>query len=218
MKLATLLQLAVLFTAASAIPATQNNGNTKNKNNKGTGTGTSTGTTTSANNAQATSSASANTNSNDLTLLAANVQDASESTGQAGATEAGQANSATDNANFINFCTGKTLTNGAQVTGGSCNGIVMGDIPSQSNMISSVITSPGPAEDIAANTPFTVNVKVANLVAGSFTSEPPLDEYWEYVLLIVMWNRSGQYILRCPAGPERRQNRRTYTCYDTEDQ
>ena len=28
-----------------------------------------------------------------------------------------------DNANFINFCTGKTLTNGLQVKAGSCNGI-----------------------------------------------------------------------------------------------
>jgi hypothetical protein len=28
-----------------------------------------------------------------------------------------------DPANFINFCTGKTLTNGLQVKTGSCNGI-----------------------------------------------------------------------------------------------
>ena len=28
-----------------------------------------------------------------------------------------------DDANFINFCTGKTLTNGLQVRQGSCNGI-----------------------------------------------------------------------------------------------
>jgi hypothetical protein len=28
-----------------------------------------------------------------------------------------------DNANFINFCAGKTLTNGLQIAGGSCNGI-----------------------------------------------------------------------------------------------
>jgi hypothetical protein len=87
------------------------------------------------------------------------------------------------------------------VTGGSCNGIVMGDIPSQSNMISSIITSPGPAEDIAANTPFTVNVKVANLVAGSFTSKYPRGEYWGDALLIVMCNRSGQYVLCCSTGP-----------------
>lgn len=37
--------------------------------------------------------------------------------------DAGQAASATDQANFINFCSGKTLTNGLQITSGSCNGI-----------------------------------------------------------------------------------------------
>lgn len=37
--------------------------------------------------------------------------------------DAGQALSVTDQGNFINFCAGKTLTNGLQVTTGSCNGI-----------------------------------------------------------------------------------------------
>ena len=31
--------------------------------------------------------------------------------------------STSDNANFINFCAGKQLTNGQQIAGGSCNGI-----------------------------------------------------------------------------------------------
>lgn len=35
----------------------------------------------------------------------------------------GQAKSATSKENFINFCSGETLTNGLQVQGGSCNGI-----------------------------------------------------------------------------------------------
>lgn len=35
----------------------------------------------------------------------------------------GQAESATDGSNFINFCSGQTVTNGLQVQGGSCNGI-----------------------------------------------------------------------------------------------
>ena len=75
-----------------------------------------------------------------------------------------------DNANFINFCTGKTLTDGLQVTAGSCNGVVMGDIPANTNMISSIITNPAPGDSIAANTDFDVNVQVANLEAGSFTN------------------------------------------------
>jgi transcription initiation factor TFIID subunit 15 len=37
--------------------------------------------------------------------------------------EAGQAKSATDANNFINFCAGKTITDGLQVKGGSCNPI-----------------------------------------------------------------------------------------------
>ncbi len=80
------------------------------------------------------------------------------------------ANSASDPANFINFCSGKTLTNGLQVTGGSCNGIVMGDIPSSNNMISTIITNPGPGDTIPANQDFNINVQIANLVAGHFTN------------------------------------------------
>jgi transcription initiation factor TFIID subunit 15 len=49
-------------------------------------------------------------------------------------------------------------------------GLVMGDIPSSGNMISSIITNPGPGDTIPANQDFTVNVQVANLVAGSFTN------------------------------------------------
>lgn len=37
--------------------------------------------------------------------------------------ESGQALSQTSQDNFINFCAGKTLTNGLQIVGGSCNGI-----------------------------------------------------------------------------------------------
>lgn len=41
--------------------------------------------------------------------------------------EDGQALSTTSKNNFINFCAGKTLTNGLQIVDGSCNGIVMGE-------------------------------------------------------------------------------------------
>lgn len=37
--------------------------------------------------------------------------------------EDGQAASETSQNNFINFCSGQTLTNGLQITDGSCNGI-----------------------------------------------------------------------------------------------
>src|SRR5580700_5854225 len=59
-----------------------------------------------------------------LTLDPAAVQTGSASSGIGSiGSEAGQAASQTSNDNFINFCAGKTLTNGLQIVGGSCNGI-----------------------------------------------------------------------------------------------
>lgn len=68
---------------------------------------------------------SVNANVGDGTALAANaLQTASQFDGQdaLGAND-DQAPSLTSNNNFINFCSGKTLTNGLQITTGSCNGI-----------------------------------------------------------------------------------------------
>ena len=48
--------------------------------------------------------------------------------------------------------------------------IVMGKIPSTSNMVSSIIISPAPAENIAANKDFTISVQTSGLSAGSFTN------------------------------------------------
>ncbi|PBP15614.1 ribosomal protein s17 [Diplocarpon rosae] len=98
-----------------------------------------------------------------------NIQAGSESTGQE-TPAAGQASSATDANNFINFCSGQTTTNGLQVKAGSCNGIVMGKIPSTSNMVSAIITSPKPGEDLPAGKSFTVSVQTIGLAAGSFTN------------------------------------------------
>ncbi|KAF8461098.1 hypothetical protein BDZ91DRAFT_387607 [Kalaharituber pfeilii] len=105
-----------------------------------------------------------------LQLNPANVQTGSQSNGQENGANDGQSPSATDNANFINFCTGKTLTNGLQNRGGSCNGIVMGDLPAARNMVSSIIVSPAPGQDIPANTEFNIVVQIRNLEAGSFTN------------------------------------------------
>ena len=52
----------------------------------------------------------------------------------------------------------------------------MGDIPSQNNMISSIIVNPAPGQNIQANTPFDIAVRVANLQAGSFTN--PTNTYY----------------------------------------
>ncbi|KAJ2897323.1 uncharacterized protein MKZ38_004786 [Zalerion maritima] len=112
-----------------------------------------------------------------LCLEAGALQTASASTGQdADNPTEGQANSATDDANFINFCSGKTLTNGLQVTEGSCNGVVMGEIPSTANMVSCSILFPQHDDTIPALEDFDIAIKVANLQAGAFTN--PQETYY----------------------------------------
>ncbi|KAF1963342.1 hypothetical protein CC80DRAFT_511707 [Byssothecium circinans] len=110
-----------------------------------------------------------NNNNNALALNPDNVQANSNNDGLADA-EPGQAASETDPANFINFCTGKTLTNGLQVQGGSCNGIPMGDIPSANNMVSAVMINPKNGDDVEANQAINFQVQIDNLVAGTFTN------------------------------------------------
>ncbi|KIN01184.1 hypothetical protein OIDMADRAFT_198448 [Oidiodendron maius Zn] len=111
--------------------------------------------------------------SSDLTLLESAIQKGSFNDGsdEIGANEVGQAKSATSQNNFINNCAGKTLTNGLQITTGSCNGISMGDIPAKTNMVSSIITFPlAGSASIESDTTFNITVQMANLVAGSFTN------------------------------------------------
>lgn len=47
---------------------------------------------------------------------------------------------------------------------------VMGDIPSDKNMISTIMTYPVPGQILAAHTPFTVKFQTANLIAGYVTN------------------------------------------------
>ena len=46
----------------------------------------------------------------------------------------------------------------------------MGDIPATTNMVSTIITNPGPGDNLAANQDFNVKLQVANLNAGKFTN------------------------------------------------
>lgn len=106
-----------------------------------------------------------------LSLNPANVQTGSQQNGLlASGAETGEVAAATDAANFINFCTGKTLTNGAQVKTGSCNGIVMGDIPATTNMVSSIIIFPAPAQVIQSATTFNITVQMSGFAPGSFVN------------------------------------------------
>ncbi|KAK2589848.1 hypothetical protein QQS21_012470 [Conoideocrella luteorostrata] len=103
-------------------------------------------------------------------VLEANVvQNASQHNGNA-ANATGQTPSATDLANFINFCNGSALTNGTQVEAGSCNSIPMGKIPAKKNMISSIIMCPQNGAKIPAGKEFKLQAKVSNLAAGNFTN------------------------------------------------
>ncbi|KAK3355172.1 hypothetical protein B0H65DRAFT_38832 [Neurospora tetraspora] len=124
------------------------------------------------NNAKAgTQNGNANKGGTNTCLAAGAIQTGSASTGQSGSAAAdGQVNSKTDNANFINFCNGQTLTNGLQIKTGSCNGIPMGKIPSTDKMISTVVLNPKNNDNLQAGKTFTVKVKLSNIALGSFTN------------------------------------------------
>jgi transcription initiation factor TFIID subunit 15 len=47
---------------------------------------------------------------------------------------------------------------------------VMGDIPAQADMISTIVTFPGPNEQVQADQDFDITVQIDNLVAGTFTN------------------------------------------------
>lgn len=99
--------------ALTAVVSAQNNGQNNGQNNNGQNNGQNGGATgTGAQDA------------NGLTLLANAIQTGSQQDGSVnGALADGQSASKTSKNNFINLCSGKTLTNGLQVQGGSCNGI-----------------------------------------------------------------------------------------------
>ena len=70
----------------------------------------------------------------------------------------------------INFCNGKTLTDGQQLVQGSCNGVVIGDIIPSSNMPAAKITNPKNFGTFPANTQFTFTANIKNMVTGNFVS------------------------------------------------
>ncbi|GAA5822089.1 hypothetical protein JCM3770_007014 [Rhodotorula araucariae] len=81
--------------------------------------------------------------------------------------------SATSVNNFINNCLLRTdlpLTNGQQVTGGSCNAVPMGVIAAQNRMPSSKFTNPKNLDVIAPDMTFTIQMAISNLVTGNFVN------------------------------------------------
>jgi hypothetical protein len=107
------------------------------------------------------------------------IQKASWLTGQEPGTpgiKPGQNPSKTDDANFINYCSGQKITNGTQVNTGSCNGIPMGMIPATTNMVSTMIAYPLSGSSLPANTTFNVSVQTSHLSAGNFVN-PTVNYY-----------------------------------------
>lgn len=83
---------------------------------------------------------------------------------------AGEANSLQSTNNFINFCVGKTITDGQQIQGGSCNPAPMGDIPSSANMPSAKFQFPTNGGNIPANQAFTIKLAINGMQTGQFTN------------------------------------------------
>ncbi|GAW00401.1 hypothetical protein LENED_001917 [Lentinula edodes] len=87
--------------------------------------------------------------------------------------EAGQVASLTSNNNFINYCltqTGMPITNGLQITTGSCNPAPIGTIPSVSNMPSAKFEFPTNMGNVTGNTEFTIKLNMNNLDTGNFVN------------------------------------------------
>lgn len=87
--------------------------------------------------------------------------------------EAGQVPSLTSTNNFINFCLTQPnlpLTNGQQVTTGSCNQTPMGVIVASSKMPSAKFTNPKNGDTVAANQAFTISMAISNLETGNFVN------------------------------------------------
>ncbi|KAJ4481143.1 hypothetical protein J3R30DRAFT_3464617 [Lentinula aciculospora] len=87
--------------------------------------------------------------------------------------EAGQVASITSNNNFINYCltqTGMPITNGQQITTGSCNPAPIGTIPSVDNMPSAKFEFPTNMGSVTSNTEFTIKLNMNNLDTGNFVN------------------------------------------------
>lgn len=72
----------------------------------------------------------------------------------------------------MNFCLTQNvpITNGQQIKTGSCNPVPMGRILATDRLPSSVFVFPTNFGTIAANTAFTIKMKIKNLKTGNFVN------------------------------------------------
>ena len=85
----------------------------------------------------------------------------------------GQIASLTSTNNFINFCLDfpdTNLTNGKQLSNGSCNPAPMGRIPPSDKMPSSKFISPQNLGTVKANQNFTIKMAINNVETGKFVN------------------------------------------------
>ncbi|CAE6442952.1 unnamed protein product [Rhizoctonia solani] len=113
-----------------------------------------------------------------LTLEASQVAKGLANDGQQGGGDPGQVPSLTSTNNFINFCLTQNvpLTNGQQVKGGSCNGVPMGRIIGSNKMPSAKFVNPKNGDTVQANTAFTIQMAISNMVTGNFVN--PTSNYY----------------------------------------
>lgn len=86
---------------------------------------------------------------------------------------AGQVASLTSKNNFINFCLtvpNLPITNGQQITTGSCNPAPIGVIPSSDNMPSAKFEFPVNTGTVPANAAFTIKLNAKNIQLGNFVN------------------------------------------------
>jgi hypothetical protein len=107
-----------------------------------------------------------------LTLLNSVIAKGFLNNGQS-QTEPGQVASLTSGNNFINFCATVPhlpITNGQQITTGSCNPAPMGVIPSTANMPSAKFKFPLNFASIAAHKTFTIALNIQGMETGNFVN------------------------------------------------
>jgi len=145
------------------VAGSTNNTGTDGINGGASGTGNSTGTSSGTNGGDPQTS---------LTLDPKVIATGFANDGQDVPT-AGQVSSLTSTNNFINFCltvSNLPLTDGKQITTGSCNPAPMGVLPSTDNMPSCKFTSPKNGDVLKENTPFTISMAIQNLQTGAFVN------------------------------------------------
>jgi len=178
MKTASLFAaISLALSVSAAVVQGNNNGN------KGSNKGASTANKGSTGNGDPQSS---------LTLDPKVLATGFENNGQNVPT-AGQVASLTSSNNFINFCLtvpNLPITNGKQITTGSCNPAPMGVIPSNNNMPSAKFVFPANGDtSIVEGTAFTIKMAIKNFQSGAFVNAEQ-----NYFAAPQQLNKQGQII------------------------